>query len=129
MLLSVVGCSSPRTRRRTSSALSRSGSALANWPWSAYSAARLFMELSVSGCSSPRTRRRTSSTLTESGSALSNWPWLLVQPRQVVHDGERVGVLLSQDAAADFQHLDEERLGLGELALGLVQPCHGCSWI
>ena len=80
------------------------------------------MAMSVSGCSSPRTRRRTSSALTKSGSALANFPWCLVQHRQVVHGSERVGVLLPQDAAADFQRLDQERLGLGELPLVHVQP-------
>ena len=54
--------------------------------------ARLFMLVSVSGWRGPSTSRRSCSASAKSGSASPYRPWLLIQHRQVVHAGQRVGM-------------------------------------
>ena len=123
-VVSVLGCSSPRTRRWMSNTLEKSSAARAYWFCRKYVTARRFMLSKVSGCCSPSTRRWTSSTLADSCSACSYLPWRCVQLGQIAHRQQRLRILLAEDTTSRFQRLREQRLRLRILAL---PPVYGAE--
>ena len=83
-------------------------------------AARLFMLVSVSGWSGPSFAFLSASVSSKSGRARSSLPAVLVADGEVVHAGERVGVVGAELRLPQRQRLLEERQGAVELAGGLV---------
>ena len=78
--------------------------------------------MSVSGWRSPSTSRLSCRACAIERLGLAVAALALVEHRQVVEAGERVGMALAQHLAAELQRLLVERLGLAVAALALVQP-------
>ena len=77
----------------------------------------------VSGCSGPSTRRSDLHRLDVQPLGVLIFALEVIDDRQVVHGGQRVGMVGTQHAAADFQDLAVERLRLGRTC-----PARSTRW-
>ena len=90
---------------------------------SRYAAARLFMLTSVSGWSGPSLAFVSLSVSSKSGRARSSFPACLIRPGEVVHAGERVGMVGAELGFHELERLLEERQGQVQLPGILIR--HG----